>query len=577
MTQAAGRLSPHQNVPPISLSMLPAGTREKRLAFAVVTISTVFFVAALPFAKVRLSEVWPFIPIYEAALGINDLITAVLLLAQYTIVRARALLVLACGYFFTALIVIPHVMSYPGVFAPTGLMGSGPQTTAWLYIAWHALFPVFVLGYALLRGENGWRGDKTRPGVLIAGGLLGVVVLTLAITALTTLGHNSLPAFMIANHYSSSAMLFLGGAWLFSFAALAVLWLRKPHSILDIWLMVVMCAWIFDVALSAVFNAGRFDLGFYAGRVYGFLAASFVLIVLLLETGALYARLVHAAEIERNERERQLKAAQGRLEHLSRVNELGQMVTALVHEVKQPLTALSNYIRTSGQFVHFDEPAKAKAELARAAEQARRASTILERLRDYVKRGEVTEQNEDLSVLIEEIVPMSLAGLQGENIRMNVILHPKAWLASIDKLKIQQVLHSLIKNAIEATAGQADREIDIATMLAGDMIEIVVSDNGPGLAPHVHEQLFEPFVTTKPNGMGVGLSICRSIVEQHGGRVWADTEAQRGTAFHFTVRRGQSDEVDVPDYLRNVLAPPARVMSFTSEDETSANNSLVGI
>jgi hypothetical protein len=137
-----------------SLSTTVAGPRQRRLALAVVLISTVLFLIAAPFAKVPLRPVAAFIPVYETALFLIDLITAVLLFGQFAILRSRALLVLASGYLFTSTMTVVHALSFPGLFSPTGLLGAGPQTTVWLYVFWHVGFALFVIAFALLRDDT---------------------------------------------------------------------------------------------------------------------------------------------------------------------------------------------------------------------------------------------------------------------------------------------------------------------------------------------------------------------------------------------------------------------------------------
>ena len=138
----------------VFLSTMPAGPGHRRLALAVVLIAATLFLIGLPFASVQLPEVWAFIPVYESWLIIIDAITAVLLFGQFSILRSRALLVLGCGYLFTATMTVAHALSFPGLFTPTGLLGAGPQTTAWLYAFWKAGFALFVLAYALLKDEK---------------------------------------------------------------------------------------------------------------------------------------------------------------------------------------------------------------------------------------------------------------------------------------------------------------------------------------------------------------------------------------------------------------------------------------
>jgi PAS domain S-box-containing protein len=296
------------------LSTLPAGRRERRLALTVALLSLAAFAAAAPFARVELARVDAFIPAYQSALALSDLITAVLLFGQFGILRFPGLRILASGYLFTALMVVVHTLSFPGVFSPTGLLGAGPQTTAWLYMFWHGGFPLFVLGYACFRkAGSDTAGSAGAMRMAILSSIAGVVVLAIAFALLATRWQALLPAVMNGNHYSRIQIGVISVVWLLSLAALVALWRRRPHSVLDLWLMVVMCAWLFDMALGAVLNNARYDLGWYSGRLYGLMAANFVLLVLLLETRALYARLARSLETER-------LAAEGRAQALQESN-----------------------------------------------------------------------------------------------------------------------------------------------------------------------------------------------------------------------------------------------------------------
>ncbi len=277
---------------PIFLSTLPAASRDNRFAWAAVAVSAAIFAALLPFAKVQLAPVWAFIPAYQAALVVNDLITAVLLFGQFGFLQSRALLVLACGYLFTAFIAIAHALTFPGLLAPTGLLGAGPQSTAWLYMFWHAGFPLFVVAYALLMDRRQQPVTPgPRPRLAIAAAVPAVLVGVCGLVLVATAAQDALPAIMQGNRYTATLIGVVSSVLAVIVVALVVLWRRRPHSVLDLWLMVVMCAWFFDVTLSSVVNAGRFDLGFYAGRIYGLLASSFVLVMLLTENSALYGRL----------------------------------------------------------------------------------------------------------------------------------------------------------------------------------------------------------------------------------------------------------------------------------------------
>lgn len=281
------------------LATLPATDFDRRLAWAAVAISAFFFLAAVPFAGVKLPEVPAFVAGYQFSLSIIDLITVVLLFVQFSILRSRALLLLASGYLFTAIIAVVHALTFPGLFSPTGLLGADRQTTVWLYMFWHAGFPLMTLGYALQKDSDG--GARVRGSVraAIAWSILAVLAAVATLTWISTGAHDILPTLLSEGRYTPVMLGVVSSIWCLSLAALLLLWFRRPHSVLDIWLMVVLCAWLFDIALSAILNVARFDLGFYVGRLYGLLAAGFVLTVLLVETSVLQAQLARLLEVVR--------------------------------------------------------------------------------------------------------------------------------------------------------------------------------------------------------------------------------------------------------------------------------------
>jgi PAS domain S-box-containing protein len=292
--------------PSVFLSTAPATRKNRQLAYAVVGLSLLFFLAAAPFASLQLPVIPAFIPVYQSTLAFCDLITAAILFTQYAILRPPALLVLACGYLFSALMAVVHMLSFPGLFSPAGLLGAGLQTTAWLYMFWHGVFPICVIFYAMIKDADGARLLRASASSILTISIATVVAAVVALTALATIGHGSLPVIMQGSLHTPLMIFVVSSVWVLSAGALLALWLRRTHSLLDLWLMVVMCVWVFDIALSAVLNIGRFDLGFYVGRAYGLLAAMFVLIVLLSETGVLYAQLVDMLAAERREHEREI-------------------------------------------------------------------------------------------------------------------------------------------------------------------------------------------------------------------------------------------------------------------------------
>lgn len=242
---------------------------------------------------------------------------------------------------------------------------------------------------------------------------------------------------------------------------------------------------------------------------------------------------------EHQQTQARLQELQSELVHVSRLTAMGEMASALAHELNQPLAAISNYMKGSRRLLAgSSDPNTPKVEnaLDRAAEQALRAGQIIRRLRDFVSRGESEKRVESLSKLIEEAGALGLAGAREQNVQLRFSLDPDADLVLADRVQIQQVLVNLFRNALEAMAQSPRRELIVSnTRVADDMIEVEVSDTGSGFRDDVIPNLFQTFFTTKDTGMGVGLSISRSIIEAHGGRMWAESNATGGATFRFTL------------------------------------------
>jgi PAS domain S-box-containing protein len=315
------------------LSNTPASRRDRKIALAVVAVSTLLFAIAVPYAGVPLAPMPAFVASYQSALALNDLITAALLFSQFAILRSWALLLLACGYIFTAAAAVVHGLTFPGLFAPAGLLGAGPQTTAWLYMIWHGAFPLFVLAYAFTRNASGaprisWPGSRA-----ILASIAAVGAAIIAFTLIVTAGHEWLPILLSGGRYSTVFMVVISSVWCFSLTALLMLWFRRLRSIIDIWLMVVMCAWLFDIALSAILNVASFDLGFYAGRLYGLCAASFVLIVLLAENVALQGQLARLLGALHRQAASDQQALSREIEERQRIFETSQDLILVTDQV----------------------------------------------------------------------------------------------------------------------------------------------------------------------------------------------------------------------------------------------------
>jgi len=241
---------------------------------------------------------------------------------------------------------------------------------------------------------------------------------------------------------------------------------------------------------------------------------------------------------ERQETEKRLHTVQDELAHVSRVTAMGTLATSIAHELNQPLTAIANYVETASELLA--DPAEGTIAIVRealdeCAKEAVRAGQIVRRLRDYISRGDTERQVAPLARLVNEACALAFVSSGSQSLDLTVNISPDD-LVLVDRVQIQQVLVNLIRNAMEAMQETPHGRLTISAIRREPgCIEMIVSDSGPGLAPEVAARLFEPFVSTKATGMGVGLSISRTIIDAHEGRIWADASPHGGTSFHFTL------------------------------------------
>jgi two-component system sensor kinase FixL len=252
---------------------------------------------------------------------------------------------------------------------------------------------------------------------------------------------------------------------------------------------------------------------------------------------------------DRQRTETRLQELQNELVHVSRLTAMGEMASTLAHELNQPLSAIANLLTGSRRLIdrgRTDDQAKVRDAIDKAAAQALRAGDVIHRMRDFVRRGASQREPASLSKLVEEASALALIGEKERQVDVRLSLDPAADSVFADRVQIQQVLLNLIRNGIDAMEDQPRRELVISSDLTEEgTARVSVADSGGGIADDVLEKLFQPFMTTKPQGMGVGLSISRSIIEAHGGRIWAEANPRGGTIFRFTLPPAdQEDETD---------------------------------
>ncbi|HYL23184.1 MAG TPA: response regulator [Burkholderiales bacterium] len=524
------------------LSTLPAEKGQRRLALVAVLLSGAIFVCAAPFAKQPLAPLPAFLPVYQSALVINDVITCVLLFGLFSIVRSRGLLLLASAYLFSALMAVSHGLSFPGLFAPTGLLGAGPQTTAWLYFLWHGGFPLLVIGYALDARAVRDRGTAVLPIVIC---VMAAAIAVAALTALTTVGHAALPSIMQGDRDASTKIFVASGCWMLSLAALGVLWRRRPYSVLDLWLAVTLCAWIFDIALASVLNGGRFDVGWYSGRIYGLLASSFVLVVLLLENGALYASLAKAHEDQRAAGEA-LREAKAAAEQATQAKSM--FLANMSHEIRTPLNAI---IGLSHLMLKTELNARQKDYSAKVHNAGTSLLAIVNDILDFSKVEAGKLDIEAVAFRLDEVLEnvSSFVAQKATDKGLEFLFDsdpdvPQELVG--DPLRLAQVLTNLVNNAVKFTQrGQISIAVRrVAGVGEKAQLRFAVADTGIGMSAEQAAKLFQPFTqadgstTRKYGGTGLGLTIAKRLVELMGGQMQVESVPDKGSSFSFTVWLG---------------------------------------
>jgi len=557
------------------LSTLSPEPGDRRAASLVFIASLVVFAAAAPYAKLPLPQVPAFLPFYQSAFVIIEVITAVLLFGQYNILRSRALLVLAGGYLFSAAMAVCHALSFPGLFAPTGLLGAGPQSTAWIYFMWHGGFPLFVIGYAL-RKDGGLESKSIRhPRSPVLFHAFAAFALAGVLTWLATSGQDSLPVIMAGNMDAPAKVAVATTVWMFSLIALLALWRQRPHSLLDLWLMVVMCVWIFDSALAAVLNHGRYDLGWYAGRIYGLLAGSFVLMMLLLENGKLYARLAgsHEREVGRSAELQlltaQLESANQQLGEKNR--QLGEasrlkseFLANMSHELRTPLNAIIGFSEVLKDGLLGEMPPDQHEYVADIFSSGQHLLSLINDILDLskIEAGKMALDLEPLNVdaMLGNGLSIVREKAAAHRIQLQLDVEGRLGTVLLDARKTKQILFNLLSNAVKFTpeggrvvlgarkvgssrieAWAAPEPTSLRLPLpsgpVAEFLEISVADTGIGVSPADAPHLFRAFsqldssLSRKIEGTGLGLALVLRLAQLQGGTVALASTPGQGSRF----------------------------------------------
>jgi len=509
----------------------PPDRQEIRLSLVLVALLYAALALLLALPDIRLRQIDAFIPMVDAIMFVGDMITATLLYMQASIFRSRALTVLASAYFFTGLLLVAHVLTFPGAFAPGGLLGAGINTTAWISTFWRAAPPIAIIIYVFIKkSESASRTVTERPRPKIAIGALMAVALAAAVTLLTTRGHDLLPQLFLNRQDVDYASIFKLNCILITLfiVAFAVLF-RNRKSVLDLWLLVALSAWLAHAFLNLP-AWGRFTVSFYSQFSMLLFSHFVVMLALMAETNRLYGRLVLTTAARERERD-------------ARLMSMDAVAAAISHEVGQPLAAVTTNAMAGLNWLNRSKPNVEMAIMAQQAtiEAGQRTFDVIKSVRAMFTKRQAAQSEYDLNDLVRETARLLERELTSTKVSVELALDDALPLIRADRVQVQRVLVNLFSNAMESLAGTRGRprQILVQTLPSGSKdVLLEVSDNGVGISPEEIEHIFEAFVTTKATGIGLGLSLCRTIVQEHGGLLWASQGDEYGATFHLRLPCG---------------------------------------
>lgn len=508
----------------------PPDRREIWSAVTVVGALSGALLLIFPHRDTQLTEINAFVPVINAIMLVSELIIATLLYSQAAVFRSRALVILASGYVFASLLLIPHALTFPGAFAPSGLLGAGVNTTAWLASFRRLAFPIAVIAYAILKRVDATeRLETALPPPKILGAMVTTLVVTCSATLLAITGHGLLPPLFLNHRDAISAnLLILNVATIALTIGAIIILLRQKKSVLDVWLVVALAGWLVQSLLNLPLNA-RFTLGWYL--LFGLMlsASLVVMLALVAESNRLYARLAISTSEREREREAQMMS-------------MDSVAAAISHEIGQPVAAANLSAAASLGWLTGPEPniKMAIQSLRDTIDAGRRTFEVIKSIRATFNKESGTLCEVSLNDLVRETAMLLDRELAAQKVLLQLTLDDGLPPVVGNRVQLQRVLLNLLTNAIESLSAtrRRIRRIKIRTApVGGEQVVVEVSDSGRGIAPESIVQIFEPFSTTKATGRGLGLSLSRTIVENHGGRLWASPHVPHGATFHLQMPR----------------------------------------
>ena len=530
---AEGSVQKEEQDFPLVIASVPATGQHRMVAAGTVMLLVVAAAVIAPFASIRVARVDAFIPVLQTVLSVVEFITAILLFAQFSIQPQPALLALASAYIFSGSFAFLQTLSFPGGYAPAGLIGDGPNTPAWLYVLWHTTFPMAILVYALTKDAIGVsklpaRSTKASIMITVVCVLAVIAVLTWIVTAKTAY----IPSFFtddvrLQTQFGNQVNFML---WLWGATVLTVL-LSRSRTILDLWLMVTLLAYMPNFLVAMIGSSIRFTVGWYAARCFVLFASCTLLIVLLIETTFLYSRLANALILQRRER-------------TNRLLTVDAVMGAIAHELGTPLGAIALNASTARSQLRSTPPELEDMDdiLNDIESDSHRAGAIISSIR------ELSKKTTDLRVLtrVEDAVRLVLRLLQHDlqinEVSVTTEFQDNLPEAHLDGTQLELVLLNLVKNAIEAMSSVTSgaRLLRLTTSFDGhSTVSLSVQDSGLGIPVEDRERIFDPFFTTKSDGTGLGLAISSTLVANYGGKLRLVRSDSDGSIFELAIPVGE--------------------------------------
>jgi signal transduction histidine kinase len=515
---------------PLAITAMPIDGTQRRVALGVMVAVLLIDLASAPFAYQPVVHIDSFLPVLQSVLCILHLITAVWLFAQYSIWPRFATLVLASGFVFSGFFAFEETFAFRGAYAAAALIGDGLNTSPWLFTAWHTGFPLTTIVYALTKDAKGVSPSARSPIVNIVIAVACVAAVAVLLNWLLLIGSAHLPKILATSTQPTPDATYLViYLWLLNSAALVVLFLRR-RTILDLWLIVTLFAWWPMFLVPIYFTMTRFSIGWYVARCLAVLASSALLAVLMSEVIRLYARLASSIGLLRRERAERLASVEA-------------ATSAMAHEIRQPLSGIAN-MGSAGLNWLKRTPANIERVgecLTAMIDATRRAEEIISGIGGLFRRAPNERTMVQLNDVCREVMRLAQHDILANGISVRVRCNEDLPLICADHTQLQQVILNLVRNAIDAMNCRppGERRLRLWTSFDGKSgVSLCVRDFGVGVSDDDRERIFEPFYTTKANGMGLGLAICRKIIEDHGGTLRLLETNSHGSMFEIVLPVG---------------------------------------